>query len=276
MTLQLLSNKLIEVGIDPILILCVIVGDDVVTDSMIGSTVMNIITEHGLDYELYTCEIRQDAMRIFNGTVRDGVRGIKRFQNIPKNHPKYLTDRQKNQLIQRFTTQCISSGVKITYTCMLQKLYMGVNKPYRTHELFMHVGDFLLTCAERITADSFHTNDELMSMIEIPHGLQSMRKFYIDWDMQLSKVLFLKLGPCDEYDDMKRMMLVRQIALRVPAVVGKLLVYTGHLLPTDVVQVVVKEGSFLCIFSFLKNVLFIFFAYRLLSKKVRFYAFSHF
>jgi hypothetical protein len=246
MTLQLLIDNFVQLGIDPIVILCGVVGDDVVTDSMVGSTVMNIITEHGLDYELFTRQVRQDAMRIFNGTFRDGVRGIKRFQNIPKNHPKCLIDRQKNQLIQRFTTQCISSGIKITFTCMIQKLYMGGNKPYRVHELFLHVGDFLLTCAERITADSFYAMDDLMSMIEIPNSLQSMRKFYIDWDMQLSKVQFLEMGQCDGDDDVNRMMLVRQIALRVPAVVGKILVATGHLLPTDVIQVVVKEGSISC------------------------------
>jgi hypothetical protein len=250
MTLQLMINTLVQLGIDPIVILCGVVGASVVTDSMVGSIVMNSITEHGLNYEQFTCAVRQDAMRIFNGTVRDGVRGIKRFQNIPINHPKYLTDRQKNPLIQRFTTQCINSGVTITYTCMLQKLYMGPNKPYRIHEIFMHIGDFLLTCAERITADCFHDMQELMSMIEIPHSLQSMRKLYIDWDMQLSKVHFLEMGPCDFDNDVNKMMLVRQVALRVPAVVAKILVATGHILATDVIQVVVKEGSFLCMFSF--------------------------
>ena len=76
--------------------------------------------------------------------------------------------------------------------------------------------------------------------MEVPTPIQDTMKFYIDWDMRLSRL------SCITGTLLERVVQARTLALETPCIICRILQDNGWLDENDCVQVVVKEVISLC------------------------------
>ena len=102
----------------------------------------------------------------------------------------------------------------------------------RKHHIFKFPGECLIACKDMLLRKYPAPPLQIM---EVPTHLQDSMKFYVDWDMALVRMTYLK-GNCFE-----RVTQARLLALQTLCKICEILVANGCLQASDCVQVVVKE-----------------------------------
>lgn len=141
----------------------------------------------------------------------------------------------KADAIEKFLKSCEGVGVNYSYPSIVQVLYEKPGrKIVRTHELYSHPSDLLMSCKERLFSPE--RGDEIC-IVEVPNRLQLLNKFYVDWDMLTN--VFDSFGE----NESERLEYVRTVAMRTPEAVCKVFIKLGLISATETIQVVVVEGT---------------------------------
>lgn len=152
-------------------------------------------------------------------------------------HKCVVREGKKAKALLVFIQKCEEAGVGYCCPSLLQIKYAS---GARVHELYSHPSEFLIACKNMI----INQERTALVLMEVPNSLQLLHCFYIDWDMNVSDFCFpldgdaIGGGGLDE-----KIEYVRKVAMRTPEVICGLFIRAGIVDSSQVIQVVVVEGT---------------------------------
>jgi hypothetical protein len=233
-----------EHGMDPLMIFAAVIPrENLVSETLFGMDVFRylevLFTLHGYSIDDAVASFKP----IFHRTAFDGFRGILKTRGLSASGTKIfsmkMSSSRKNDMMIDYMKQCKIVGFTASCASIVQLVQMRDQKEvdggaFRVHKIFTHAQDCVLSCRDLLRAD-----DSILSIVEIPNVLQLVQKIYIDWDFKENQLEYLNdIQDCDA-----RLLAARNLAAETPALICSILILLGIILPEDVVEIVVKEGT---------------------------------
>jgi hypothetical protein len=228
-------------GMDALLLASLVVGASALKEqTLFGEDLLGLISDVlGGDAEMTLFDlmdmVREDMLSARVCPVRAAP--SRKLLGGGAVHKCVVREGKKAKALLVFVQKCEEAGIGYCCPSLLQIKYAS---GARVHELYSHPSDFLIACKNMII-DQERT---ALVLMEVPNSLQLLHCFYIDWDMNVSDFCFPLVdgeaigGGLDE-----KIEYVRKVAMRTPEVICGLLIRSGIVDSSQVVQVVVVEGT---------------------------------
>lgn len=228
--LSILLAFMHENEIDPLVIFTTILSVSILTtETFVGPKLEHVLGLAADAASMSTDKVISLFRDSFYGTKKEGKTGVSKVHY----HGVVAWKQSKKKMVLQLYLE--NSPLECCrFPSLIQVIYAGHDSKSgaRVHHVYRHSQDCIIACRDMMMCRS-----PPLSVMEVPNQLQGTNKWYIDWDMKLARLVFLK-GTVSERIDK-----ARELAFSVPATISKIFIALGYISSDTVVQVVIKEGS---------------------------------
>jgi hypothetical protein len=229
-TLLVLQRVLRENDLDLMNVFITVVSmERVAAETLIGKRVVHLLTLVAEEASVSVDAIISLFREGFYGTKQDGKMGVCKVKSSGEVMWK---NARKKVVLQLYLDKLFTDGSQ--FPSLIQVIYAGKDSKSgaRVHHVYKYSQDCIISCRDMIIG-----RGAPLSIMEVPNQLQGTAKFYIDWDMKLERLVFLKGSVSERVDQ------ARELALQVPAKICAIFIDLGYISSDAHVQIVIKEGS---------------------------------
>jgi hypothetical protein len=228
--LSILLRVMHENKLDPLMIFITVVGmERMGTDTCIGPQLEQLLILAANEANMTVDAMISLFRGRFYGTKKEGKIGVRKMTSMGE---AFWQNAKKRLVLSLYLESVPTESVQ--FPSLVQVIYPGSDSKSgaRVHHMYRYPQDCIVACRDMIVS-----RNAPLSIMEVPNPLQGTRKWYIDWDMKMAKLAFLK-GTVTE-----RIGQARELALQTPAKICQIFIDLGYISADTLVQVVIKEGS---------------------------------
>jgi hypothetical protein len=229
-SLPILLRVMHENKLDPLMVFITIVGMELMgTDTCMGSQFEQLLIVAASESNMTMDAMIASFRGCFYGTKREGKMGVCKVSFVGQ---VFWQNAKKKTVLSMYLDSTPTESAQ--FPSLIQVIYPGNDSKSgaRVHHVYKFPQNCIVACRDMIVSPNAP-----LSIMEVPHQLQGTRKWYIDWDMKVAKLVFLRGTVAARVDQ------ARELALQTPAKICQIFMDLGYIEAGTLVQVVIKEGS---------------------------------
>jgi hypothetical protein len=186
-----------ERELDPLLAFVTVIGMERIAKETCLGPALEVLLLSTAENACVTVEELLSSFRgLFYGTKREGKMGVSKVRSVGEAMWRHS---KKKHVMQMYLDSPgrLSSECSLQLPCLIQIIYAGKDRRSgaRVHQIFKNAQDGIIACRDMLLE-----RNPPLALMEVPTLLQGMSKFYVDWDMTLTRLEFLEGSLAERVD----------------------------------------------------------------------------